>query len=537
MSEFFSFRRKTQATLIRREERAASIFPVLAYDESDHLFLCDDKTAGFGFICQPLTGADDKVAQQVTALLNESYPADTQMQVLLFRSPDIAAELAAMQRLRRDITDPLFSRVISERAEFLDHNTRTALVAENDKGTYELGYLYDLKLVITFKVPIAGGQPSPKEVSDLRILRTKVKTTLDNIHLQPRTLDAEGWVRVMNTLFNWGEDASWRHSACGWDPAEPLCNQVLDYDNAIEVSRESLRIGSQVVKCLSAKRRPEQLRFGEAIVNAGDLTGRLNGVRHPYLVCTNIIFPEADSEKQKIERKRQYTVNQASGPIVKFVPILHEKRLDFDAIYDSLQAGNRAVRLAYHVVVFGQNLEEAETAAMAVRNYWRTSRFNQPTQPVVGVSWYEAEAYCVWLTAELRGQGVITERDEARLPTPAEWEAAAHSSHGRAYPWGSDTFDPARANTEESGLKRTTPVHMYPDGVTPDGVWDLAGNVWEWTGETHTNGNPWLKGGGWNWEATQARASARVRSRPLGLLLWNWFDYGGFRVVVVPISR
>ena len=375
MSEFFSFRRKTQATLIRREERAASIFPVLAYDESDHLFLCDDKTAGFGFICQPLTGADDKVAQQVTALLNESYPADTQMQVLLFRSPDIAAELAAMQRLRRDITDPLFSRVISERAEFLDHNTRTALVAENDKGTYELGYLYDLKLVITFKVPIAGGQPSPKEVSDLRILRTKVKTTLDNIHLQPRTLDAEGWVRVMNTLFNWGEDASWRHSACGWDPAEPLCNQVLDYDNAIEVSRDSLRIGSQVVKCLSAKRRPEQLRFGEAIVNAGDLTGRLNGVRHPYLVCTNIIFPEADSEKQKIERKRQYTVNQASGPIVKFVPILHEKRLDFDAIYDSLQAGNRAVRLAYHVVVFGQNLEEAETAAMAVRNYWRTSRF------------------------------------------------------------------------------------------------------------------------------------------------------------------
>jgi formylglycine-generating enzyme required for sulfatase activity len=174
---------------------------------------------------------------------------------------------------------------------------------------------------------------------------------------------------------------------------------------------------------------------------------------------------------------------------------------------------------------------------------WDDDRFNHATQPVVGVSWYEAAAYCAWLTAELRKRGEIGASEEIRLPTQPEWLWAARTGQPAPadealdYPWAGP-FDPRRANTKESDLKQTTPVHMYPTGVTPAGVWDMAGNVWEWTKDEYqrdSDGAVWyyLKGGSYYRDANDAKASAADR-----LFARNyWPGYDGFRVVVVPLSR
>lgn len=100
-------------------------------------------------------------------------------------------------------------------------------------------------------------------------------------------------------------------------------------------------------------------------------------------------------------------------------------------------------------------------------------RLNQPRCPVVGVSWYEAMAFCGWLST----------RDNAqyRLPTEAEWEYAARGADTRRnFPWG-EKFERGRANTAEAGFGGTTPVSHFPAGVSLFGVWDMAGNVFEWT--------------------------------------------------------
>lgn len=122
--------------------------------------------------------------------------------------------------------------------------------------------------------------------------------------------------------------------------------------------------------------------------------------------------------------------------------------------------------------------------------YWNDAAYNVPNQPVVGVCWFEARAYCAWLS-EQTGRSF-------RLPTEAEWEAAARGktrasddgqplSEGRRYAWGNeDKFFSTFCNSLETKLRRTTPVGVFPDGDTPagakpNGLADMTGNVWEWT--------------------------------------------------------
>jgi len=113
-----------------------------------------------------------------------------------------------------------------------------------------------------------------------------------------------------------------------------------------------------------------------------------------------------------------------------------------------------------------------EAESIVQPRFWEEPQWNQPHHPVVGVSWYEALAYCRWLS-EATSQ-------EFHLPSEAEWEKAARGEHGREWPWGNE-FDPQKANTQEGGPGSPTPVGLYsPAGDSPYGAADMAGNVCEW---------------------------------------------------------
>ncbi len=112
--------------------------------------------------------------------------------------------------------------------------------------------------------------------------------------------------------------------------------------------------------------------------------------------------------------------------------------------------------------------------------YWDDATYNQPTQPIVGISWYEAAAYCAWLTSQGRSAGWLPTGDAIRLPTSLEWERAARGIDQRRYPWGDDAPDAERANYQDTGIGRPTPVGCFPAGAADCGALDMAGNVMEW---------------------------------------------------------
>jgi formylglycine-generating enzyme required for sulfatase activity len=153
---------------------------------------------------------------------------------------------------------------------------------------------------------------------------------------------------------------------------------------------------------------------------------------------------------------------------------------------------------------------------------WNDKRDNSPQQPVVGVSWYEALAYCRWLS-QLTGRHYM-------LPSEAQWEKAARGTDGRVWPWGNE-WEPGKCNTIESLIYATTPVDQYsPQGDSAYGCADMAGSArnwcatkWESSYENYRGDNDpegstarVLRGGSWADGPNRARCSYRALSSPEG---------------------
>src|SRR5688572_11124397 len=183
---------------------------------------------------------------------------------------------------------------------------------------------------------------------------------------------------------------------------------------------------------------------------------------------------------------------------------------------------------AYYIdkyeVTVGQYAKFLEARGMNGPPMWTT--IDQPRhqkRPVVNVDWSDASNYCEWAGK--------------RLPTEAEWEKAARGTDGRIYPWGNDPPDPLRANYGKEKWNNhaaLVSVGQLKDGKSLYGIYDLAGNVWEWVSDwydpdyytTSPSRNPKgpengkyrvLRGGSWDLAPENLRSARRDFNIPLSL--------------------
>jgi formylglycine-generating enzyme required for sulfatase activity len=180
-----------------------------------------------------------------------------------------------------------------------------------------------------------------------------------------------------------------------------------------------------------------------------------------------------------------------------------------------------------HPVTNEQYARFIEATGYQEPRFWRHNEFNGPLQPVVGVSWADANVYAAWVGKQ--------------LPTETQWEFAARGKENRTYPWGNQEPDPTLCNFGDH-MNMPSIVTMHEDGKTPEGIHDLAGNVHEWTldhflpydpahHQTHTTraASPRrvARGGSWHSGVDELRCSYRKGLFPEAQLTTT-----GFRCVL-----
>ncbi|MBK8028792.1 MAG: SUMF1/EgtB/PvdO family nonheme iron enzyme [Chloroflexi bacterium] len=222
-----------------------------------------------------------------------------------------------------------------------------------------------------------------------------------------------------------------------------------------------------------------------------------------------------------------------------------------------------AYRVSKYLVTYQQYAAFVRSDGYTKRDYWteagwewKGDNMTQPNaswnhrvwhvdnHPVVGVTWYEAHAFCCWLTAQYHAANLLPHDWGIRLLTEAEYERAARGTDGLIFPYG-DTGDPAKGNHSETNIGRTSAVGLFPDGMSPYAALDMSGNVWCWCltawrdsyaapedNQPEGNSTRVLRGGSWRDDVQLARAASRLRLDPV-----TGLRYFGFRVCCAPIEK
>ena len=377
--DVFSFKRFTEDGLIDSDTRAEQLVSPLAVDEEKRIFLCGDNTLGFCFDCQPLAGGADKEFEKMKQMLSQNFPADTMISFMLFKSPDILEHTTAAKRLRFHFNHPLLTPIFEQREDFFTEFAKKDIKARSTTGAlFNIGRVVDCKLIISVKIPFSGEFPNEDKQQEVYDWLNRMNSSLRSIGFAPRLMDAHAYIRLMNVLLNWNQDATWRQRVEGlWEKDKPIPPQCFDPESSVWIGKpDYLKIGDNIfVTTLSAKKMPESTYFGNSIQYVGDLSGMNGGIHANYAVVSNVIYPDPLKMKDSLSKKRTWANNQAYGPLLKFDPMLGEIKKSFDTIYESMMDGGRPLKTSFHVVLFGESEKEIQALAAQAASFWSDQHF------------------------------------------------------------------------------------------------------------------------------------------------------------------
>lgn len=369
---------------LKNIKRFSDVCPVRAYDEKNRIFMLDNKSVGFGFICRPLSGTSGKEMQQLQTLLASNFPAKTIVQFDLVASPNIVNKINQMDFLRINCSDPILKNAILNRSRFLLHSTDYPM-----KGTGTR--VRDCLLICTVKIPVkAEYDIKEEELNLVNEFRQSFDTSLGILGLAPTCLTRELYIDTLTSILNQGENASWRdRSPVQVQDDLMISEQLLDPDRSFFVRSKYVGIGNPedekqrgerptnttFIKTLSAKKLPNRFWPGQAQYYLGDLMSGATGIKSSCIISMSMIFFDQQNSRTKFTQKRSWVVQQSDGPMIKWIPSLKTLREGYDILSDKVDNGEPICKAKFSVTIFSNSKDGVFRAAQEAASYLNTYQF------------------------------------------------------------------------------------------------------------------------------------------------------------------
>lgn len=353
----------------KTETLARTFGAVQAY--GDGLFSVAPNCIGFGFSCDTMPWVDTQVTDNINALLCLPFPDDTVVQFSLYASPDIETTLSDFRAMRKDLEPGPVLDAMLERERFLRSLT------DNPIGRAMPARLRSLRLVISIQIPTDGAYVSDRRLAEIRELRQICRSTLKSANFSAEDLTPETYVRFMETVLNHKTSAAWRRSPYGeYDSGLLLCNQILDGDNAIDVTTNGLVLGdSGHVRVISPKRIPDRFFPGTGFRFLADLMRGTKAMRDPVLITANIIYPNQDKRRGEIQRTFAWTSQQSGGKLARFMPEIFKQKESAEIALADIERGNKILWAYIGAAVISQTEERAIQASTDLQSMFREIGF------------------------------------------------------------------------------------------------------------------------------------------------------------------
>lgn len=351
-------------------ETLARVFgAVQAYE--DGLFAVSPDRVGFGFSTSALPWVDPQTADSLNALLCLPFPVGTVVQFTQYSSPDIELQLNRFRAMRKDLESGPVHSAMLERERFLRRLTDVPV------GRAMPARLRSLEGIITIQIPTNGASVSDQKMAEIRELRQVFRSTLKSASIAAEDLTAERYIRFMETVFNHSPKAVWKQGALGeYDSGLLICNQILDADNAVDVTASGLRLGEHAhVRVVSPKRFPDKLWPGTGFRYIADLMRGSKALRDPAIITVNIIYPDQDKRRSEISRSFAWATQQSAGKLARFIPDIFKQKESAELALQEIDKGNRILYAYIGAAVISQTEDRAIQASTDLQSMFREIGF------------------------------------------------------------------------------------------------------------------------------------------------------------------
>ncbi|WP_028865103.1 type IV secretion system protein TraC [Psychromonas aquimarina] len=348
------------------ENNVSQLFRPIAHCPDTNIFVNDDNTAGFSYLCTPICGWDTKTLSAIGLLLKERFPPDSMLSFSLWGSPDIKDYLLASDLMRRNCKRKEMREVHDVALGHLWGGTTNPV--EINQHTM----VRDIKLIITFKMPVESVDICDEEIEDILKIKQAFEQYLGNAHFNQIEMTAEMLTEIMNSMIHWGDKSAWKNKvSVGCDDYRPLNEQFVQQDTAISKEKDGVTFecnGEETYcKMLTVHRFPKKTRIGTAFQWFADPFGGDGCLTQNFLITVNLHYPEQKGIKDKVTTKHNNYIRQSLDSLSRFAPKIKIMRGELEELTKDF-GQYKVVKLSLSACIFAKSKREAENGLTTLQS-------------------------------------------------------------------------------------------------------------------------------------------------------------------------